>query len=252
MESVNKEEKYRSRSELLNLYELLSMDIPPAKEADCSFKKDLECLLKLSPDHFYILFDMCMYFNKENYKKTIETLKKSGVQFGRKQSIDSPNYEKEAERYLKGEITGVKAAENCGLSYQTFMKRIKSYRKRMEFEEEQKELESEGTVNKNCLTSEQILFVCNRWADRELTKTEAAAMLGVSLKAFNRILKKNSIVQNAEPKEFGEMYRRWCDKEITKKVAAENCHISLSFFDELVRKRRVKEREVCAEILKNS
>ena len=193
---------------------------------DFSDWHEAETLTQLSEEDLNILLDMYRDYCGSRQEKTINIMKRCGIQSGAKPQ-EAPRFDEEAERYLNGEQNGIEASKNCGLKYTTFQNRIESLKKQL----------AEDTLQTGRDLTDDII---NKWRRRELTKIQAAKALGIRVQTFNKILKAGGIEQEKEPALFDKYYSLWKEKKITKEEAVEKCGIGKTYFEQLTRERRKK------------
>ena len=139
-------------------------------------RPSLEALLELNRE-----------FAHSRQKKGYADAKSSGVTMGRPFRDLPPDFALQAQRYLAGETSYQKAARACGMAYSTFRKRV------LDAQAEQ------GKEKAQTVLPPRVADACRRWANRELTKKAAAALVGISLTLFNRTLAVHGFARKPPP-----------------------------------------------------
>ena len=101
------------------------------------FGHSAEVLARLPREALMALIEVEKEFKARRQKEDIASARRRGVAFGRPEKNVPPNFAKQIELFLNGEISGLKAAAACKMPYSTFMwraRKARSARKREEIE----------------------------------------------------------------------------------------------------------------------
>jgi len=101
--------------------------INAAAQRGVTFDMDacLQPVVGLPPDSLELLIGMAQDYNSQVCQERSAINREKGVRYGRPKKALSENFFTEAERWLAGEISSSKAAQNCKMSPSTFRLRAK-------------------------------------------------------------------------------------------------------------------------------
>ena len=92
------------------------------------FGQAAEALAKLPREALMALIEVEREYKARRQKEDIASARRRGVCFGRPEKNMPPNFAKQIELFLNGEISGLKAAAACKMPYSTFMWRARKAR----------------------------------------------------------------------------------------------------------------------------
>ena len=185
---------------------------------------EIEPLAHLPRPSLEALLELNREFAHIRQKKGYADAKSSGVTLGRPNKELPPEFEQQAQRYLAGETSYQQAARACGMPYSSFRKRVR-------------ELQADqGKENAIAFLQPHVADACRRWANRELTKKDAAAAAGISLTLLNRTLATHGFTRCSREHHFADACARWEAGTISKQMAVRESGLSRAEFNALLRK----------------
>ncbi len=115
---------------------LLSLNTAAHSNVDITYgrMKDAELLANMPQESLWALQEVERAFRVRRQRVDINSARRRGVAFGRPVNSMPENYAAVMEKFLQGELSGLKAATELGMPYSTFMWRARKERKRREVE----------------------------------------------------------------------------------------------------------------------
>ncbi len=89
------------------------------------WESDAEPLARMPRVALEALLKVEKYFRQHKQRNAIINAQRRGKKFGRPPRKAPKGYEKQKQRYLAHELSGVKAAKACDMPYSSFMRRVR-------------------------------------------------------------------------------------------------------------------------------
>ena len=190
-------------------------------------------LIRLERPTLDALIDLYREFHAAKCEAGQKKATEVGLKCGRKKLVLPDNFEDEVTRWLSGDISSTEAAKRCGMAVSTFYSKVKDRQKKTQ-------------------TPEAVDKIVALWEQRKVTTKEAALKLGITTKAFNKILNVRSAKRSYTPEDFDRYYELYANGTLTKEEAAKLCGVSVQHFTCCINKlapglREQAQKEVTGE-----
>ena len=176
-----------------------------------SWGKAAQKLIHLERQTLDALIDLYSEFHAARCEEGLKKSSAVGIKSGRKKVRLPDNYEDIIVKWLNGDISSADAAKSCGMALSTFYARVK---------ERPKESRPPELLDK----------MVTLWSQRKLSSKEAALKLGITPKAFNKILNARGAKRGYTPEDFDRYYGLYTSGALTKEEAAKLCGVSVQHF----------------------
>lgn len=173
--------------------------------------KAAQKLVHLERQTLDALIDLYSEFHSARCEEGLKKSSAVGIKPGRKRLKLPDNFEEVITKWLSGDISSAEAAKSCGMALSTFYTKVK---------ERKPETQAPEFVDK----------MVKLWSQRKLSSKEAALKLGITPKAFNKILNARGAKRGYTPEDFDRYYSLYNSGTLTKEEAAKLCGLSVQHF----------------------